>query len=1034
MTLELPADRLPCPWRDETQSVARLRAALNGCLDWSAVRQRCEPWIEAVRRHPGAPWALESLLHEFPLSSQEGVAMMRLAEALLRVPDADTALALTADQLNRSPQPSHGGEAAREDTGWLASLTQRALAVGRHLLPPADHSPSGWLQRLGAPTVVAATVRSMQLMGQQFVLGQTVDEALKKADDQTGRAAAKGQQLRFSLDMLGEGARTAHDAARYLEAYRSAMRKLADPSARSHAGPPIHSLSIKLSALHPRLEPLQAGTLLDELLPPLTALVRDAMASGVAITLDAEESWRLELQLLVLERLLTALSGTDAIDQRQPLLGLAVQAYQHRALEVIDEVARLARVHGRPLTVRLVKGAYWDTEIKRAQELGLPGFPVFTLKAHTDLSYLACARALLAHQAWLHPQFATHNAATVAAVMQLAARQGLRASQVEWQRLHGMGEALWREILADPDVARDGGPALRIYAPVGTHRDLLAYLVRRLLENGANTSFIHQLIDPALTLDTLLVSPLVSSPDPHTIRLPAGLYGQGRVNARGLDLNHQAHRHALGAAWAAASACEAKAMLPLRSGDASRLMHTLSQGAEPWGQRLLDERCAILACCAERLEHDIESWAADLVAEAFKTWPDAVAEVRETIDYARYYAQQAKEWLTPRPLPGPTGESNEWRLRPRGVWVCIAPWNFPLAIFGGQLMAALVSGNAVVAKPAPQTPRIAARLVALLHELGVPADALACAPGGAEVGEALVGHAACAGVAFTGSVATARRIQRLLADRADGPLVPLIAETGGINALIADSSALPEQLIDSVLVSAFGSAGQRCSALRLLCLHSAMAHEMEVLIAGALQTLMLGPASAWSTDVGPVIDDSARSRLMAHIDALARAAQDPDSGIRLIGQARGAAKPDASHWPFVTPCAYALPTVGHLREEHFGPVLHVVRWGPGTAAPSLDELIDQINASGYGLTLGVHTRIDTRAEHIARRVKVGNVYVNRSMTGAVVGAQPFGGQGLSGTGPKAGGPLYLPRFCTEQAVCINTAAAGGNAALMAGQG
>ncbi|RZL06819.1 MAG: aldehyde dehydrogenase family protein, partial [Rubrivivax sp.] len=580
------------------------------------------------------------------------------------------------------------------------------------------------------------------------------------------------------------------------------------------------------------------------------ALVRDALAAGVAITLDAEESWRLELQLLVLDRLLAALAGTDAIDQTRPLLGLAVQAYQHRAPEVIDEVARLARLHGRVLAVRLVKGAYWDSEIKRAQELGLPGFPVFTLKSHTDLSYLACAQALLTHPAWLRPQFATHNATTVAAVMQLAARQGLRPSQIEWQRLHGMGEALWREILADPEVTRDGGPTLRIYAPVGSHRDLLAYLVRRLLENGANASFIHQLADPAVALDALLSSPLLSGPEPRSVRLPAGLYGEGRANARGLDLNHQAHRRALGTAWAATSAAQAEPVRPLQPTEASCLMHTLNQGAERWGRRSLDDRCAILERCAERLEHELESWAADLVAEAFKTWPDAVAEVRETIDYARYYARQAREWLAPRPLPGPTGESNEWRLRPRGVWVCIAPWNFPLAIFGGQLMASLASGNAVAAKPAPQTPRIAARWVALLHELGVPADALACAPGGAEIGEALVGHPACAGVAFTGSVATARRIQQVLASREDGPLIPLIAETGGINALIADSSALPEQLIDSVLVSAFGSAGQRCSALRLLCVHSAMAHELELLLEGALQTLVLGPASAWSTDVG----------------------------------------------------------------------------------------------------------------------------------------------------------------------------------------
>ena len=1044
---DLPADRLPSPWRDERQAVAALRAALTAPLDWSAVRQRCEPWIASIRRHPGPPWALESLLREFPLSTQEGLGLMRLAEALLRVPDADTALALTADQLKSGagrPSPSWTTPkvAATDHGGVWATLTHHVLALSQSLLPRADHAPSGWLERLGGPTVVAATVRAVQLLGQQFVLGQTIDEALDKAATQASRASAQGQRLCFSFDMLGEGARTWEDAERYLHAYRHALGRLADAAPGWRAGQPPDGLSIKLSALHPRLESAHTATVLEHLLPRLTELAHMAARAQLLLTLDAEESWRLELQVAVLDGLMQALDSAPPDSTAAPWqgLGLAVQAYQHRALPLLDEVARLARQHRRPLTVRLVKGAYWDAELKRAQEMGLPGFPVYRNKAHTDLSYLACAQRLMSHAPWLRAQFATHNAATVAAVMQLAQRLQVPPSSLEWQRLHGMGESTWREILSDPLANDPAAPAtLRIYAPVGSHRDLLAYLVRRLLENGANASFVHQLADPQLPLETLLASPLESTGLDDAVDLPADLFGAARRNAAGLDTHHGAHRERLRRAWQAAQArSEHTPPSPTSAADASTAMQALARGALAWEATPAEQRCQMLERAADRLEDELEDWAADLVMEGHKTWPDAVAEVRETIDFARYYASQAREWLLPRELPGPTGERNTWRLRGRGVWVCISPWNFPLAIFGGQVMAALVMGNAVAAKPAEQTPRIALRLTETLHAAGVPRDALACLPGtGQEVGTALVAHPACAGVAFTGSVATALRLSHLLCGQDPArprALIPLIAETGGLNALIADSTALPEQLIDSVVSSAFGSAGQRCSALRLLCVHTAIADQVEAMLAGAMQTLVVGAPAEWRTDVGPVIDENARQRLGSHIARLSGDAASAGSGVRLIGRAPPPDAASAARWPFVVPVAYALPNVGALTQEHFGPVLHVVRWGPGYEADTLDALIDQINASGFGLTLGVHTRIDTRVDHIARRLRVGNVYVNRGMTGAVVGSQPFGGQGLSGTGPKAGGPLYLPRFATEQVVCINTAAAGGNAALLARAG
>lgn len=1042
-------DRLPLPWSDEHQAVTHLRQSLNGCLDWSTVRRQCEPWVMGVRLHPGPAWAMESLLNDYPLSSQEGLALMRLAEALLRVPDADTALALTADQLHRTPV-SLSATKASEPTGLWQRLSHRVLDLAQRLLPEADHAPMGWIQRLGAPTVVAATAQAVGLLARQFVLGQTMQEALSAGQERREQAQAKGQRLCMSFDMLGEGARTWADADRYFEAYTQALQALRDDQRQEPAAQEIHpdrdGLSIKLSALHPRFESAHAEDVLRTLVPRLRTLAIQAGQAGVLLTLDAEESWRLELQLGVLESLLHAIAD-EPMTVGWTGLGLAVQAYQFRAPAVIDEVAQMAKVHQRRLTVRLVKGAYWDTEIKRAQELGLPGFPVFTHKRHTDLSYLACARRLLQHRDVLSAQFATHNAATVAAVMQLARHEGLDASDIEWQRLHGMGESTWREILADLRASGQGMPVLRIYAPVGPHRDLLPYLVRRLLENGANASFVHQLVNHEVPLDALLGSPLAGIEDTldhkhlPSIALPRWVHGRERATAWGRDLSVSSHRQGLLKAldespWHGIPPCSRDTLLDA----VEHTMTRLNQAFPAWEATSVEQRCAPLEKAAQAMEDALDDWAAQLVVQARKTWMDAVAEVRETIDYARYYASQARQQSLPRLLPGPTGELNEWRLRGRGVWVCISPWNFPLAIFGGQVMAALAMGNTVAAKPADQTPDIALRLVKLLHDAGVPADVLALLPGpGQTVGAAMVAHSACAGVAFTGSEATAHRLRQALAQDANRPIVPLIAETGGINALIADSTALPEQLLDSVMASAFGSAGQRCSSLRLLCLHQGLAEAFEPLLQGALATLVVAPPRHWDTDVGPVIDEAAAMRLHQHLAELDQWVAMPETGVRLLGQApepRGASAvtPELEEaippGTWIRPVAYALGQIAQLQAEHFGPILHVVTWGPGTSAPTLDDLIDQINALRHGLTLGIHTRIDARAMHIAQRARVGNVYVNRGMTGATVGAQPFGGQGLSGTGPKAGGPLYLARFATEQVVCINTAAAGGNAALM----
>ena len=1030
--------RLPTPYRPEAQTVVHRLAQLDGRLDWHAAARVAAPWVQAVRDNPPPFWAMESLLKEYPISSAEGLALMRLAEALLRVPDAETAIALTADQLGRAdfdaagritagpPQsdahPLGGPGDARVGghSSALARLSSSAIGLSKRFLPGGESG--GLLGKLGARTVVAATLRAVQLLGHQFVLGETIQAAMKTA----AQARKDTPRLTFSYDMLGEGARTADDAERYFHSYQQAIAAIASQADGDERG--NDGISIKLSALHPRYEDAQHPRVMAELVPRVWALCEQAAQARINLTIDAEEVDRLELSLDVFDALLTRVA------KQQPQwtgFGLALQAYQTRALELIQHVTLLARQHRVRLMCRLVKGAYWDAEIKRAQEQGLPHYPVFTHKHHTDISYLACARALLDASDVIYPQFATHNAATIAAIQQMSARMGPHAPPLrgslppegadpalgrpgggigpayEFQRLHGMGEGVYREVLKNPLVR------CRVYAPVGAHRDLLAYLVRRLLENGANSSFVHQLADPTVGLEDLLVSPLHLAPEPSQ-PLPVALFGAQRANSMGVDLNVASQRQPL---------LDALATTPVPTvpeADPAALpaaFERCATAAQAWREVPVGERAQALRRSADALENELPRFCALLVKEAFKTWGDAVAEVREAVDFLRYYALEAERVMAPIELPGPTGESNTLRLTARGVWVCISPWNFPLAIFAGQVAAALATGNGVLAKPAEQTPAVAQAMVDLLHHHGVPLEVLQLHHGAGEtVGAALVAQPGVAGVVFTGSTQVAKIIQRALAAK-DGPIVPLIAETGGINAMLVDSTALPEQVADAVVQSAFRSAGQRCSALRLLCVHEAIADGVIEMIRGAAHELVVGDPAQLATDVGPVIDREAFDNIGRHVARLEREARDllPPSAV-----------PNAPQH-LVPPRLFEVKAVADMRQEIFGPVLHVLRWSGEPEA-----VIDQINALGYGLTLGIQTRIDSRAQALSRRAHVGNVYVNRNIIGAVVGVQPFGGEGLSGTGPKAGGPHYLLRFCAEQTVTVNTTAAGGNATLLAG--
>ena len=1015
----------------ELLALARLPDA-----DREAIRRDAGSLVAAARSRRAGKSGIESFLQQYGLASQEGVVLMCLAEALLRIPDADTADRLIADKIAIGQWSDYLGEA---DSLFVNASTWGLMLTGK-LVRDSEieiRDPATFLRRLaarlGEPVVRTAFRHAMRIMGRQFVMGRDIEEALERA------ASDEGARYRHTYDMLGESALTEPDALRYLESYRAAIAAVGRSVLSGSPPATWPSVSVKLSALHPRYEFGRQRQVEDELGPRLESLALAAKSAGIALTVDAEEAERLELSLRVMDHLLDqpALAGWDG-------LGLAVQAYAKRAPDVLRYLQRRADETARVLNVRLVKGAYWDSEIKRAQERGLPGYPVYTRKPNTDVAYLACARILLEGTRRVYPQFATHNAHTAASIIHLAKGGG---REFEFQRLHGMGEELYAE-LTDP--AGRGLPC-RVYAPVGSHEELLPYLVRRLLENGSNTSFVNRIVDDSLPIEEVIGDPVAdverAGSGPHArIPAPRGLFGPERANSSGINLPDGAEQRRLAAACRDAlarpllsrpivggedrdgerRACRSPALLDRVIGeaaDADAALATraieLAAAAQPdWDHVPAATRARMLRDAADRLERETARFVAICVAEAGKTVPDSIAEVREAVDFLRYYAARAEESFGKALLlPGPTGESNRLGLRGRGVFVCISPWNFPLAIFTGQVTAALAAGNSVIAKPAEQTPLVAAAMVRLLHASGIPGDVLHFVPGrGSKIGPSLTGDPRVAGVAFTGSTDTARLINRSLVAH-DGPLPVLIAETGGQNAMLVDSSALPEQVVNDAVTSAFNSAGQRCSALRVLFVQEDIAPRVLELLAGVMDTLAIGDPALLETDIGPVIDAASLATLEEHARMIV-------VGSRWHHRARLPASLARGH--YFAPLTVEIDGIACLEREVFGPILHVVRFH----GSRMDQVVDEINASGYGLTLGVHTRIDGVARRIAARARVGNVYVNRNMIGAVVGVQPFGGCGLSGTGPKSGGPHYLPRFATEQTVTINTAAVGGNATLL----
>ena len=957
-----------------------------------------------LRAAQASGW-VNKFLQQYRLNSSEGVALLSLAEAFLRVPDPETADLLIADKLGDADWKAHTGKSA---SGLVNSATW-GLVIGRALV--SDEGRGGVLRRLvsraGEPFVRQAVGAAMKLMGEVFVMGRTIDEALGRMDkrDQRGFTA--------SFDMLGEAARTHADADRYQASYLDAIRSVGRQHNKGH------SISVKLSALHPRYEVARWHECVGALSARLEELALAAAEAGIGLTVDAEESERLEMSFEIIGAVarLPALKGWDGY-------GMAVQSYGKRARATIEWADTLGHATGRRMAVRLVKGAYWDSEIKRTQEAGLSDYPLFTRKAATDVSYLACAGDML-KAPHIYPAFASHNALTVATILEWAGE----SRDFEFQRLHGMGEGLYERLV------REERYRCRIYAPVGGHRDLLAYLVRRLLENGANSSFVHQLADETLTDAELLADPAekiraVGGARHPSIPLPVDLFGAVRKNSEGIDLQDRETLagvvREVGTPFVP-SEVEAQGSGAARGGRPSTTLGANGQefalGATEavtraarafpaWSATPVETRAQALEKLADLLETHRLDLMRLCVHEAYKTYADAIGEVREAADFCRYYANQARGLMQPVELPGPTGERNVLRLGGRGVWACIAPWNFPLAIFLGQVAAALATGNTVVAKPAPQTPRIAGWAVALAHEAGIPEDALVLLPGGPEEGSALVADARVAGVAFTGSTRTAKAIARALLESDDRPIVPLIAETGGLNAMIVDSTALPEQVVADIVTSAFRSAGQRCSALRLLVLQEDIAERTLEMLGGAMDTLQVGDPADPATDVGPVIDQPAYDRLMTYrTQAEARWVKTvavPADGL------------------FVPPTVIRLDAIDQLKQEWFGPILHVVTW----AAGDLARTVERINASGFGLTMGLHSRIARAADEVEALAEVGNLYVNRSMIGAVVGSQPFGGERLSGTGPKAGGPHYLARFCVERVTSTDTTSAGGNATLL----
>ncbi|HET7921496.1 MAG TPA: bifunctional proline dehydrogenase/L-glutamate gamma-semialdehyde dehydrogenase PutA, partial [Gammaproteobacteria bacterium] len=978
---------------------------------------------------------IESFLQQYGLASQEGVVLMCLAEALLRIPDSETADRLIADKIALGQWSDYLGEADSlfvNASTWGLMLTGKIIRLDQGVENNLASFMGKLVARVGEPLIRTAFRQAMRIMGHQFVMGRSIGEALKRAASDANRA------YRHSYDMLGEAALTAQDADRYFQSYSNAIDSIGATVSKDENVFAAPSISVKLSALHPRYEFAQRARVLDELVPKLLALAERAKGHGMGLTVDAEEAERLDLSLDVIEAVYRseALKGWEGF-------GLAVQAYQKRAIRVLDWLIALARDGGRRIPVRLVKGAYWDSEIKRGQERGIDSYPVFTRKPNTDVSYLACARKMLENRDVLYPMFATHNAQTLASILELSG--GNR--EFEFQRLHGMGEELYGEVVGSDKLELN----CRVYAPVGSHEDLLPYLVRRLLENGANTSFVNRIIDEKVPVAGIVADPVAEvealSMKPHPrIPLPKDIYGTGRVNSHGLNLYDAAGLEKLAGDMAAAmhktwdaspvvdgkilSGREKPSLNPAdhrhiagliheADADAIRRAVDVAVGAQPdWDATPAAKRAKILLRAADLYEQHSAELMALCVREAGKSIPDSVSEVREAVDFLRYYAQRAvADFGAPLQMPGPTGERNELALHGRGAFVAISPWNFPLAIFTGEVSAALASGNTVLAKPAEQTSLIAAHAVRLMHQAGVPGAVLNFIPGrGSVVGQHAVADPRIAGVVFTGSTETAKVIHQTLANR-DGIIPALIAETGGQNAMLVDSSALPEQVVQDVIASSFNSAGQRCSALRVLFLQEEVAPRIIEILHGYMGELRIGDPAFLDTDVGPVIDKAAQQVLNEHAAWISAQGK----VVRKLELPAGTA-----HGTFVAPLAVEIGNLDILKREVFGPILHIVRY----KAKELDQVIEAINRTGYGLTLGVHTRIDSNAQYIQSRIRVGNAYINRNMIGAVVGVQPFGGQGLSGTGPKAGGPHYLHRFATERTLTINTAAVGGNASLL----
>lgn len=1000
------------------------------------IEQRAYKLVKAVREKQKEQSGLDAFLQEYDLSSDEGVVLLCLAEALLRIPDAETADLLIRDKLVAADWEQHLGSSA----SWFVNASTWGLMLtGRIISPESEKQKepldilNNMIGRVSEPVIRTALKEAMRILGHKFVLGKTIEDAINRSQ------SAENKTNRYSFDMLGEAALSQYDADRYFSLYQHAIEIIGSESQEKIPISMAPSISVKLSALHPRFEFSQRARLEKELIPKVKLLAQAAYQKNLSLTIDGEEADRLDITMDVIEAILT-----DDQFKGWHGLGIVVQAYQKRAPALVNWLNKLTLENKRRVMVRLVKGAYWDTEIKRAQEQGLKGYPVFTRKQHSDVSYLACARQLMELDDHLYLQFATHNAHTASAVLELAGDR----SNFEFQRLHGMGEALHEQL-----AGLGQGITSRVYAPVGSHKELLPYLVRRILENGANTSFVNRITDARLPIEEVITDPVrLVSESPvtahHQVPLPEDIYGEQRKNSYGVNLYDEKELVTLqieinkleddNDIWYSTPLINGEALEgkqhdcfnPANTSEkigeviyaqdvhVESALDCAQQAYISWDKVPIGERAKMLEAAADKLEVHRSMLVYLLIKEGGRCLPDALTEIREAVDFCRYYASLANQQFSEtRVLPGPTGELNELSMHGRGVFVCISPWNFPVAIFCGQIVAALVTGNAVIAKPASQTSLVAMQVIKLLHAAGIPKEVLQYLPGqGSQMGDLLIKDKRVSGVAFTGSTDVAARININLAQRG-GAIAPLIAETGGQNAMIVDSSALPEQVVFDVIRSAFNSAGQRCSALRVLFVQDDVAPRIIELLKGAMAELNIGDPQYLATDVGPVISANAQQQLASHIAHMEKQGSkifQLNKQVNLSGY-------------FVQPCAFEITSLSQLDKEVFGPILHVIRY----KASELDNVIQDINNSSYGLTLGIHSRIMQKAQYIQKNVRVGNVYVNRNIIGATVGVQPFGGEGLSGTGPKAGGPHYLYRFCTERVVTTNVAAIGGNASLLA---